>query len=566
MKYTLPSQTPIPLQYQTVYQAAPTPPNLPPESIGVPIGWILAPTPATAINNIFQAIGNRPEGSPNSIPYVYTELSVYEPKLSAAPLEYQTVYQAAATPPNLPTTSIGVPIGWLLAPTPATTINNIFQAIGNRPEGSPNSVPYVYTELSIYQPKLSAAPLEYQTVYQAAATPPNLPTTSIGVPIGWLLAPTPATTINNIFQAIGNRPEGSPNSVPYVYTELSIYQPKLSAAPLEYQTVYQAAATPPNLPTTSIGVPIGWLLAPPAATETSNVFQATGNRPEGSLVSIPYVYTELSIYEPKLSADPLEYQTVYQATPTPPNLPPESIGIPTGWLLAPTPATTTNNIFQAIGSRPEGSDSSVAYVYTELSVYQPKLSPAQRTQSAYWNRSALTTNADSTDSPSNRTNPNHLPTFDGVIATSSPQPPTPQRLFQWIATRTWSTDQSLSTAWLLRRIIKEYQAPDLILPIFTNPGVPTAINFVVTESGTHTLPNATISSGETLVFSLSPAPPSGLSFNSLSRQLSGTPDLVGGTIHILTATVSGTTRSASIGVYINVNPLPPEQDDPIDDQ
>ena len=186
-----------------------------------------------------------------------------------------------------------------------------------------------------------------------------------------------ATVTQAVFQARGSRAEGSTDN--YVYTELSIYADKLNpvaVAVLEYRIVYRLAATPPNLPSASASTPTGWSLQSDLmATVTQAVFQARGSRAEGSTDN--YVYTELSIYADKLNpvaVAVLEYRIVYRLAATPPNLPSASASTPTGWSLqSDLMATVTQAVFQARGSRAEGSTDN--YVYTELSIYADKLNP-----------------------------------------------------------------------------------------------------------------------------------------------------------------------------------------------
>ena len=903
------------LEYLTVYQVAATPPNLPPDGTGTPDDWTLLPIPAATLTEaVFQATGQRSQGSADD--YTYTRLSMYAPRLQAAvrelqecyylaapgsvgdlpdipaaselnkadeayippganysddpvattedrpnlwllqrffdannpantsewdyvrivarlpaasDLEYLTVYQVAATPPNLPPDGTGTPDDWTLLPIPAATLTEaVFQATGQRSQGSADD--YTYTRLSVYAPRLpavvrelqecyylaapgsvgdlpdipeaselnkadeayippganysddpvattedrpnlwllqrffdannpantsewdyvrivarlpAASDLEYLTVYQVAATPPNLPPDGTGTPDDWTLLPIPAATLTEaVFQATGQRSQGSADD--YTYTRLSVYAPRLPAVVRELQECYYLAAPGsvgdlPDIPEASelnkadeAYIPPGanysddpvattedrpnlWLLQrffdannpantsewdyvrivarlpaivrelqecyylaapgsvgdlpdipeasglnkadeayiPPGANYSDDPVETTEDRPNLWLLqrffdannpanTSEWDYVRIVARLP--AASDLEYLTVYQVAATPPNLPPDGTGTPDDWTLLPIPAATlTEAVFQATGQRSQGSDDD--YTYTRLSMYAPRLQAAVRELQECYYLAAPGSVGDLPDIPEaselNKADEAYIPPganySDDPVATTEDRPNlwllqrffdanNPANTSEWVYARivarlpaivrelqecyylaapgsvgdlpdipeasglnkadeayippgaNYSDDPVETTEdrpnlWLLQRffdannpantsewdyvriVARLPAASELELPVFAD-GV---IDYQVTVNvlSTLTLPAATISSSETIVYSLSRTPPTGLTWSAAARTIVGTPTEVRWWSATLTATVSGTSRKAQMSIVINIIPPPP---------
>ena len=87
----------------------------------------------------------------------------------------------------------------------------------------------------------------------------------------------------------------------------------------------------------------------------------------------------------------------------------------------------------------------------------------------------------------------------------------------------------------------------------------------VNDAANHNFPSASITSGETLSYVLSPSLPSGMSFQAGTPSLSGTPTTVGPSVHALIARVaSDHSRFAELLFTLNVRPPPPNYDDQSD--
>ena len=293
--------------------------------------------------------------------------------------QYLTVYQLAATLPNVPASSTGIPAGWFLLPPSATTTQAVYESTGRRVQGS--GAPYVYTTVSIYRNKVTAISYQYSTVYQLAVTPPSPPVSSTGVPTGWFPVPPSATTTQAVYQSTGRRVQGS--SANYVYTTVSIYRNKVTATVYEYRTVYRLAATEPSPPSSSTGIPTGWTVQSDiSATTTQAVYESTGRRVQDSGAAVPYVYTTVSLYRNKVVPVVYQYRTVYRRAATLPSVPTSSTGTPTGWSLqSDLSATTTLAVWKSTGQRVQGS--SANYVYGAVSIHRNKVLPTEYTPYYY---------------------------------------------------------------------------------------------------------------------------------------------------------------------------------------
>ena len=236
---------------------------------------------------------------------------------------------------------------------------------------------------------------------------------------------------------------------------------------------------------------------------------------------------------------------------------------PASWSATPTaPSTATRFLWRIIRTRVGSRPWSVwgnPIVINEL----PDI-PQRLTQTTYF----LSANGSVGDLPSlaGQTDANKIDIDYRPTGTTDAVPtPTATKPNVWELTRVWSDRASAATAWAYARIVERYEAAALPMPRFAES------QFIIYQETVNralaiTLPTATYSGTENLIYSLSPPVPANAGFSSSSQSITGAVATVGVSSHQYKATVSGTTRSTSLAIVLNIIPPPPAiSGDGIDD-
>ena len=239
------------------------------------------------------------------------------------------IFQDSDVKPSVPNPSTTIPNEWTnLAPAVVSQI--LWWSLGTQIAGQGN---YTWGEVQgIAQPDTII------NIYIDVADAPSTPVDSAEIPSGWSQS-IPVSVMNRLFISTGTKIGGVGD---FTWTDPSVAFERANRTDLIFIDSLLIPATPDD----SVGVPAGWVGTSPASV-TNTLYSSFGIKQNDIGNFVWQSPIELTPAQPNVQ------NFIFQDASSPPSVPADSPGVPSGWVDS-VPASVTDTLYFSLGTQSSG--------------------------------------------------------------------------------------------------------------------------------------------------------------------------------------------------------------------